>query len=191
MRPTIAVARDRALPRRRDRADRKPRVDRVLLPLRDHRLGRRVLDRVPGRQVRLFTDDDAVHGRRSLQPGGRVHHVACDHRLAERRPRTEGHDGFARVDGDPDLQVAPGELADDVPHDERRAHGALRVVAVGERRSEDTHDRIADELLDDAAEGLDLAPDAVVVRRQHGADLFGIEPLGSRGEPDEVDEDDA
>ena len=184
------LARDRALPRRRDRANRQPRLDRVLLPFRDHRIGRRILDRVPGRQVRLLTHDDAVHGGRRLQPGGRVHHVACDHRLAERGPRAEGHDGLARVDGDPDLQVAAGELADDVPHDERRAHGALCVVAVGERRSEHAHDRIADELLDDAAERLDLPPDALVVGRKDGANLLGIEPLGPGREPDEVDEDD-
>ena len=75
----------------------------------------------------------------------------------------------------PDLQVAAGELADDVPDDERRAHRTLRVVAVRERRSEDAHDGVADELLDDAAERLDLAADALVVRREHAR-----EPLRDR-----------
>ena len=89
-----------------------------------------------------------------------------------------------------DLQVAACELADDVPHHERSAHGALGVVAVGDGRAEDSHDRVADELLDDASERLDLAADAVVVRREHRADLFGIEPLGPGGEADQVDEDD-
>ena len=74
--------------------------------------------------------------------------------------------------------------------DERRSHGALRVVAVGERRAEDAHHRVADELLDDAAERLDLAAHAVVVRRQDCTNVLGIEPFGSGREPDEVDEDD-
>ena len=165
-------------------------VDRPLLPLRDHRRGRRVLDRVSRRQVGLLADDDSVHRCGRLQPRGGVHHVARDHRLAERRPRAERDDGLARVDGDPDLQVAAGELADDVPDDERRAHRALRVVAVGERRAEHAHHRVADELLDDAAERLDLAADALVVGRKHRANLLGVEPLGPRREPDEVDEDD-
>ena len=165
-------------------------LDRLLLAFRDHGLGRRVLDRVPRRQVGLLSDDDTVHRRRRLQARRGVHHVTRDHRLTERRPCAERHDCLAGVDGDPDLQVAAGELADDVPDDERRAHGALRVVAVGERRAEDAHHRVADELLDDAAERLDLAAHAVVVRRQHCTDVLGIEPFGPGREPDEVDEDD-
>ena len=50
--------------------------------------------------------------------------------------------------------------------DECGAHGTLRVVAVGERRAEHTHHRVADELLDHPAERLDLVSDPLVVRRQ-------------------------
>src|SRR5205814_9386853 len=49
---------------------------------------------------------------------------------------------------------------------------------------------VADELLDSSAERLDLAPDAIVVRRQQRTDVFGIELLGASGEADQVDEDD-
>ena len=76
-------------------------------------------------------------------------------------------------------------------HGERRAHGALGVVAVGDRRAEDAHHRVADELLDDAAERLDLVANALVVRREDRAHVLGVELFGPRREPDEVDEDDA
>ena len=61
---------------------------------------------------------------------------------------------------------------------------------MGERRAEDAHHRVADELLDDASERLDLAAHAVVVGRQDCTNVLGIEPFGSGREPDEVDEDD-
>ncbi len=162
----------------------------MLLPLGDHRLGRLVLDRIPRRDVRLLADDDTVHRRGRLQPCGRVHDVARDHRLAERGTRPEGDDRLAGVDRDSDLQAATCELAGAVAHDQCGAHRSLGVVSVRERRSEHSHDRIADELLDDAAERLDLAPHAIVVRREHCAHFFGVELLRLRGEPDEVDEDD-
>jgi len=49
---------------------------------------------------------------------------------------------------------------------------------------------VADELLDDAAEGFELSADEVMVRRQERAHVLGIEPLGACREADEVDEDD-
>ena len=105
-RPTIACADQRPLARDGDRATGDPRGHGAFLALGDHRLGRDVLDAAARRQVRLFADDDAVDRRRRLQARGGVHHVARDHRLAELRPRAEGHDRLAGVDGDPDLQVA-------------------------------------------------------------------------------------
>ena len=46
---------------------------------------------------------------------------------------------------------SPLLVARPVADRERRADGALRVVLVHDRRAEDGHDRIADELLDGAA----------------------------------------
>ena len=43
---------------------------------------------------------------------------------------------------------------------ERSAHGAFRIVLVRDRRAEDRHDRITDELLDGAAETLELGAHA-------------------------------
>ena len=140
---------------------RHPGRDGLRLALRQHGVGLRVLDCIPRREVGLLTDDDPVHRSRGLEARSRVHDVARDERLAELDPRAQGHDGFAGVDGDPDLQIPVGELSDAVADDERGPHRAFGVVAVGERRTEQPHHRIADELLDDAAERLDLAPDAL------------------------------
>ncbi len=103
--------------------------------------------------------------------------------------RAEGDDRLAGVDSDPDLQVA-WQLDGDVADDEGGTHGTLGVVAVGERRAEHAHHRVADELLDHSAERLDLVPDPLVVRRQQPPNLLGVELLGPSGEADEVDEDD-
>src|SRR5204863_4660279 len=73
---------------------------------------------------------------------------------------------------------------------ERRPHRALSVVAVGRRSPEDGHDRVADELLDHAAERLELAPNEVVVGRQERPDVLRVEHLGPGGEADEDDEED-
>ena len=58
------------------------------------------------------------------------------------------------------------ELERAVAHRQRAAHRALGVVAVGGRRAEDRHDRVADELLHGSAERLELSPDVLVVRAQ-------------------------
>ena len=95
-------------------------------------------------------------GAAGLQTRGSVDDVAGDHRLAERRPRAERDERLAGVDGDAELESA---AADAVAHGQRRAHRPLRVVAEGGRRAEHRHHRVADELLDDAAEGLELVAD--------------------------------
>ena len=59
-----------------------------------------------------------------------------------------------------------------------------------DRRAEQRHDRVADELLDGAAEALELRPHVPVVAAQHGGDVLGIRRLGTRGEPDQVAEED-
>jgi hypothetical protein len=72
-----------------------------------------------------------------------------------------------------------------------RPDRAFRVVAERGGGAEDADDCVADELLDEAAEGLDLAPDRVEVRTQERLDVLRVEMLGPRREADQVDEDDA
>ena len=85
--------------------------------------------------------------------------------------------------------MAGVEVGDAVQHGERRPNGALGVVAVGHRCSEESHDGVADELFDGAAERLDVGPHPVVVQRQDVAHVFRIESLGTTGEAHQVDED--
>jgi hypothetical protein len=60
---------------------------------------------------------------------------------------------------------------------------------VRDRSAEQSHDRVADELLDRAAVPLELAPQAGVVRREKGAYILRVEPLGATCEADEVGEE--
>ena len=59
-----------------------------------------------------------------------------------------------------------------------------------DRRAEERHHRVADELLHRAAATLELVTQPLVVRRQHRLHVLGIEPLGSAGEADEIGEQD-
>ena len=87
--------------------------------------------------------------------------------------------------------MARVEVGDGIADGQHGANGPLRVVPVGGRRAEDGHHRVADELLDHASERLQLGANGLVVRIEDRANVLGIEPLGARREPDDVDEDDA
>ncbi len=103
------------------------------------------------------------------------------------RAGIERDDRLARVHRDAELQpFALGPVA----HGECSADGALGVVAVRDGRTEHAHDSVSDELLDAAAEALELAPHALVVGDEEGANVFGVELLGSGCEADEIDEED-
>ena len=187
-------ARERALPHLGERRRREPRPDRLALPLRDDRLGRLVADHGPRRRVRLLADEHPVDRSRRLQARRGVDDVAGDHRLAEVRPRGQRDDRLAGVDGEARLQIQRGivgvHLLEGIAHGQRRADGALGIVAVRDRRPEDAHHRVADELLHDAPVALHLGASAVVVAGQDRADVLGIEALRPRGEPHQVDEQD-
>ena len=177
------------------RCHRAPRGDRSGLALRCHRLGRLVLDRCARGQVRLRADDDFADRCVLLQPRRGVHDVACDHRLAVRRPRRERHDRVARVhraaDAELELRGVRVEGRDGVTNRKRRADSPFGIVPVRGRSAEDRHHGVADELLHDAAERLELVPHRGVVRSKDRAHVLRIELLGARREADEVDEDDA
>ena len=68
------------------------------------------------------------------------------------------------------------------------AYRAFRVVSVCDRRAEDGHDGVADELLEHAAVLLDPLLRIRVVELQELADVLRIGPVRARREPDEVDE---
>jgi hypothetical protein len=167
-------------------AERPPERHRLGLPLRRDRLKLFVLDRVPRRPVRLLAGDEAARRRRGLEARGGVDDVSGDDPLAELRPGVERDDGLACVDRGPCLEV---ELLHRLEDGKPRPHAPLGVVLVRDGGAEDGHDGVADELLDRAAEPLDLGLRARVVALEAGTDVLGVGRLRGGGEADEVDEE--
>ena len=114
--------------------------------------------------------------------------------FAVRGARSERHESLAGVDRDAHFQLELGiasfSSSIGITDREGGANGALGIVAVSDRRTEDRHHRVADELLDDAAEALDLRAHPREVGRQDRADVLRVEPLGARREADEIREED-
>ena len=141
----------------------------------------------------MVSDDrDPVHRRRALQARSGVHDVAGDEPFSLLGAGTQGDDGLAGVDADPHLEgersVLVVQVLDRLEDAECGANGALGVVLVRDRRAEDGHHRVADELLDGAAVALDLLPQASVVGTDPRADVLRVGRIRGRREADEVAE---
>ena len=174
------------------RRNHLPDADRLGLPLGMHRLGVAVLDHRRRGPVRRLVDEDAVHRCGRLEARGGVDDVTGRHAFALLRPGGERDHRLAGRHADPHVQaegrVGRVQLAQGVSCGYRRAHGALGVVLVRQRRAEEGHDGVADELLHGAAVALELGLHPGVVGRQHPADVLGVELLCAAGEPDQVGE---
>ena len=161
----------------RPRLARLPDRHRLRLALRLHRLGPVVVDPLPRGAERGFVHEHAVHRRRALQARSGVDDIPCDHPLALGGRRPERDERFARRHGDAHLEAAV--LDDRVADREPGPHRPLGIVLVRDRRAEDRHHRVADELLDRAAVPLELAAEPRVVRRERRAHVLRVEPLGA------------
>ena len=133
-----------------------------------------------------FADEDGAGGGHGLEPGGGVHQVAGDHSLVGRAERDRR---LAGQDSDPGL-----DRWSERPHNTHQIEPGpdrpLRVVLVRRRGAPDSHDRIADELLDRSPiAGDDLGGELEVVAERF-ADLLRIALGRERGEADEVGEQD-
>ena len=116
-----------------------------------------------------------VFGRAPVwKPRGGVHDVARHHRLAECRACVERDEGVARVDGDPQLPVTSAPSCA-VAYGECSANRALGVIPECCRGPEHAHHCVADELLDHAAERLDLTAHTLVVIPEQRTDILGVE----------------
>ena len=167
-------------------ADREPERDRGHLPFRLNVVQLVVLDRLSRRPVRLLADHKLTRRRRRLESCRRVDDVTGDDALAELGASVERDDGLAGVDGCSRLEAELSHCAEDR---DPAAYAPLRVVLMRNRRTEDGHHCVADELLDRAAEPLDLCLRTAVIRLQAGAHIFGISGLGGCCEADEVDKE--
>jgi hypothetical protein len=87
------------------------------------------------------------------------------------------------------LQLAV-DLAEGGLHRQRGVDGPAGVVVVGDRRPEQRHHGVADELVDRAASPDDLLDEPPEAGRRDVADLLRVEALGERGEADDVGEED-
>ncbi len=136
-----------------------------------------------------LADRDRARSGGGLKAGRDVDRVA-DHRVAV--ADLPGQD-LARVDSDPEREVDTGDLLVDLVHRalhrEAGAHRALGVVLVGDRRAEDGHDVVADELVDGAAEAGDLVAEAPERAIDHRLERLGVHPLGDGGVAGEVGEE--
>src|SRR5207245_8805321 len=82
------------------------------------------------------------------------------------------------------------QLGDRLLHGERRAYRPFGVVLVSDRRAEDRHDRVADVLVDRAAEGLELTRQCAEELREDETELFRIQSLAEGGRARKVREED-
>ena len=175
-------------------SDGAPCADRLRLALGGDRVDLLVVDHPLGGPVRRLPDQHAAGWRGCLQARTGVDHVTRDHPLALGRRGVERHQRLARVDADADLELERRgclvELGDRVLDRERRTDRTLRIVLVHDRSPEHGDHGVADELLDRAAEVLELVAEPCVVGREHRADVLGVGVLRARRRSDEVREHD-
>jgi len=101
----------------------------------------------------------------------------------------ETHEGLARVDAAASLErcaVGAGETLESFDEAQGGPDGALGVVLVHMGHAEDADDGVADELLDDAAVGLDDRAAAVRVLAQQTVDVLRVDAFGHGRVADEV-----
>ena len=130
-------------------------------------------DRVAGRAERRLTDEHGARVGRGLEA------AAVFTRSPATMPWPVGTDRDGRVAGQhrrPDSGVSPGppSVGDHIDQVESRSNRPLRVVLVGRGRAPDSHDGIADELLDGAAVPVDDPARRLEVARQELAHLLGV-----------------
>jgi hypothetical protein len=144
-----------------------------------------------GGEIRGLAHEDLARLRGRLQPLRRVHHVAHGRVVAAGPQPADQHLAGVQPDPEPNVeaQVRPGRRHRAVQL-QRGAHGALGIVLVGDRGAEQGEDGIADDLVDPAAEGLDVRDQTLEAPVDQPFHLFGITSLGHRREAHEIGEQD-
>ena len=172
--------------------DRTPGFDRASAARALHRGELLVAHDMARGPMRRLAHDRPARRRHRLEQRGRVHDVTGD-ALADLGTHAVGHDGFPGVDTDADRErfvPAIGPLVLDGLLDRAGGqHRSQRIVLVGDRRAEHGHDRVADELVDGAVVVLHHPLDRGVEGAERGVHIFGVGPVGSSCESDEIAED--
>ncbi len=163
-------------PRRRYGFERNPRVDALLAAPRGHKTQGFVVNDVGGDRVSGLPDQDGARGRGLLQALRGVHDVAHGGVIPTGAQRP--HENFSRVHADAHLDVTTvGSLdfGERALHPQGGAHGALRVVAVGDRCTEQGDDGITDDLVDAATERDHIGDEQLETAVDERLHLLGIE----------------
>ena len=175
------------------RPDHLPHVDRLLLPLRLHRLCLAEFEGLASSEIRFLADQNSVRRGGRLDPCGRVEDVTGRRPLSLAGPCAEHDERLTRVDADANVKVEPLVLAIQLGnralHSERCTNGSLWIVLVRFRRAEQRQHRVAAELLEGSPMALELGPHPRVVGRDQGLDVLGVELFRARRRAHEVDED--
>ena len=164
-------------------------VDRFFPAPRLHQPNGLVGDHVPGGFVGEGTDVDLPGRSSGLQPVGGVHHIT-DGGVLTAGPHGAGED-LAGVDPDAHLDVGPdlgGVGPHGLLHGQRGPHGPFSVVFVGERRPEEGHDGVPQNLVDPAPELHDVTHQPFETPVHQGLNLLRIHGLGQGGEPHQIAE---
>ena len=176
---------------RRDRRVGPPRGHELLPALDVDRLeGVVAHDAARGREGGRAHEDVARLGG-ALQPVGGVHHVAHRGVVAAGAERADEHltgvDPDAHPDVDPELGRGERQR---LLHPQGGTHGALGVVLVRGRRTEEGDDGVADDLVDPPTEGVDVGHEPLEAVVDQVLHLLGVTGLGQRGVADQVGEED-
>ena len=160
------------------RSGRPPDVDWTIEPLQPQRADGLIGDRVAGRAVDCVGDERFSTGGAREKPRGDIGGLAGDGIAAMAFAADRTCDDFA--DGDADmrrkrrrharLQIRKGGM--DL---QGGAHRAFGVIAVGDRRAEQRHRRIADVLVDRSAEAVDDRVDQREEALQQSVHFFRIQ----------------
>ena len=151
-------------------------------------------DRRRAQRLGGLADQHAARRRQRLEPRCGVDDVT-HRRVVGPGDRADEH--LARVDADAHLDVARGvatlDVLGDQPgegllHAQGGAHRPVGVVLVGDGRTEQGDDGVAEDLVDTPAEGLDLDDERLEVGLDEPGDRLGVEVLGECRVADEVGE---
>ncbi len=160
------------------RSGRAPDVDWTIEPLQPQRANGLIGDRVAGRPIDGIRDERFPAGRAREKPCGDISGLTGDGIAAMAIAADRACDDFA--DGDADvrrkrsrharLQIRKGGM-----NLQGGAHRAFGVIAVGDRRAEQRHRRVADVLVDRSAEAVDDRVDQREEALQQCVHFFRIE----------------
>ena len=182
--PPVPVA------RRRDGPDRAPGVDGLFPSLHRDRPEGLVADAPQRRRVGRGADDHLVRPRDLLEPARGVHDVAHRGVVATGPERADQHLAGVHPDAEVHVHLELGpHLREALLHAQRGPDGPLGVVLVGDRRAEQRDQRVADHLVDLAAEGRDLDREPLEAAVDEVLDVLGVRGLRQRREPDQVGEE--